>query len=379
MDRRERECNKSDPILSQRNLTAYQHQLRQGGRGRGGLGGHFLPHRTPPAASTHNLHYHTDRPSIDLHTHTVAPHPGALNDVLHECKFLGMEDVLASVTNLAPNELPGGSCKEQTTAHQEKNDAHTDGSRSTPDGSHYPVENGSPNHSFPSTSYAASPSSSYKSPHGAPSHAMTPGQALYLAAAMTEKSLLGTETDMNSISPELFTAWQETLPLTRRESSVYNNSSLMSPISADDGSPFRQRIAKFKTHCVHSPGALPETYDPLEHKLCNSYASLPNHSVNQAVPSPQNQSPPTVCSSLESAVRGRDTSSNCSSQLCPRMRHPPQPGHSREVVFTLLHGELSMRCHGCQDEMSTVRELVRRAAKAAEWEPVVSTETEVAT
>eukprot|EP00796_Vickermania_ingenoplastis_P010234 gene10234-7173_t len=347
MERRERESRTG--VLSRHNLRAHQQHLRQGGLT------HF--HR-----SSGSIGHGHERSATGPHRMLRAT-AGTLNDVLHECRFLGMDDVVASVSNLSPNELMGTHRPDGTEASQDT----TEGSQGGQEPSHH-------------TSCAASPGSSCRfsaNPQASQvSSYITPGRALYLAAAMTEKSLMESECGAGR-SPELFTAWHDGLGFCRRDSSVYNNSMIMSPLSVEEGSPLRQRFCRIKSQSstMHT-----ELFDPLEHKVCNSERVFPGSVVSSnsaAVLAPRNSmSPPTVvCGSADSGIRHPSLTRDGSS-CCSTLRGKA----SVDIVFTLARDSNivpPMRCQDFRDETHAVKDLIKWAGKAAEAEPVLSTDTEL--
>lgn len=366
-------------ILSQTNLKAHQQRFRH-------------------AHVKNGLEASPPKPGPSSNLSKKKQNVTALHDVLHECKFLGMEDVLASVSNLSAAEFRNG-CDALKPADPEELSINTAELLSIQAGAEC----------SPRTSCVASPGSScYLSPHATAS-GMTPGRALVLAAAMTERSLhKGTQGECSYPSSpfELFTAWQENPPLGPDCSSSGNSRSPLSApregrttcyVSPEEQSSFRchsnmESVNPSKASLSSLPlstfpiaASSERPFDPLEHKVCTATSTATACSETQGqVHSPANSSAsyshvqfgnaPRVSSGHFPAF-GISTDSKQSSVSPPVKRCP-----SHEIVFTLPRkGGPPLLCRHFQDELAVVHDLKKSAEKAAIIETIPLTKTEVAT
>lgn len=372
-------------ILSQTNLKAHQQRFRH-----------------PPIKS--GLGNSPIKSGSVSQSSKVKQDPSSLKDVLHECKFLGMEDVLASVSNLSAAEFRGG-CSALKVTEPDELSVFT---------AEYSIR--AATECSPRTSGVASPGSScYFSPyHATPIPSLiTPGQALVLAAAMTERSLhRGAQVECvgPGSSPELFTAWQESSPL-GADCSFLENSGCPMPLAregraacsvlSEEQMSFRGQlntrdpINQSRAHLplLTSPSVevgltFPSAryFDPLEQKVCTISSATAASTLG---PYGEIHSPTTSSASCSQAQVGNmarmssehfplfgiSTDSKQSSISVAPKRTP-----SQEIVFTLQRTNAPpLRCKHFRDELTLVNDLIKSAAKAAAVETIAMTKTEVAT
>lgn len=278
-------------------------------------------------------------------------HSVDVGDVLHECKFLGMDDVLASVCDLPVLDT---SRAVSFALDGEASGTFLYGSEaaehllSSPEGTVPAIVEGGVN-----------PTSAQ----------ITPGQALFLAAAMTEQKLLGSHDE--DIPPEFLSACVRESFLRRDDSSLFNYScSILSPLSCvDEASSFRQRfrLSKGITDASRHDDGLP--VDMLELKVCGtSYAST------SFAESPIRMNSPV----FSDDAAGSKCAFTHRESPAPSPRRP----QSSEVTFVLStrsQDAPAMVCRGFQDEVASVKDLMQMALKASEVDPIPTTMTEVAT
>lgn len=390
-----------------------------------------------------------------------------LADVLHECNFLGMRDIMASVSASSSVELHGEGVTPVIESDGKQGNSIPGKEVPSHTGPHQAVESGKPEAEekqnsasstfLPlSTTTSCSPlaadcSSSSFSHEGlrgftassreqaatlnSPSR-LTPKQALYLAAAMTERELhesaepLGTPCGTSS-------EWEK---MTGRDLEVKSGvprhvdffsltqpviSALSSPIcSCEEDTlsfPFISGVKPEKGGLLIPPQ---EVLDPLEHKfISESPQSIalrqysPRDSTNINAYSPRGG---PQCNTAESAIRYAprlgQSSDSCSKRLassrCAAMimqnslygsdrkgveRYPAQDGgpsaarsslsqnrrfSEGEIIYVLKReGEDSLRCRSFHDELFRVKDLIRYAARVEEasWNSFRGSETELST